>query len=446
MYAAQHRVDCQFYAVKKTVLKVHSSTDSGAHEEMRRMLQEARLFASISNPHIVRYNHSWVEVEDCSEVAPVEVPDTESASALSIELESPFIEFAEASKESAAEESNKEAEGSRKGQSKISKISLYIQMELCKETLEDYINKRPFPLTEDEFNKSLDIARQLIEGINVLHTEHKVIHRDLSLRNVFIGKDNTVKLGDFGLATKCRSLVPILASPLICKPRPSDEETPDFFSLEDSGLDESELTHGLGTKTFAAPEQMSNLPYDQKADIYSLGLIFLALLYPTRTLSERQEILRSCRGGKVPKELVEERPEIAGLIRRMTSADPELRPAGAELARSSAFCLRKRSRSNDWSKLNITEKKYKVRLEMAEKFKERYIKIIGDTLLLYKGANEKAKLCYPLQESSIVSYGADSRQIRRVNGADLNEDLSDLGSFSKIVIEHPQLETLEVTV
>eukprot|EP00826_Nyctotherus_ovalis_P064730 TRINITY_DN9501_c0_g1_i2.p1 TRINITY_DN9501_c0_g1~~TRINITY_DN9501_c0_g1_i2.p1 ORF type:complete len:414 (-),score=109.00 TRINITY_DN9501_c0_g1_i2:115-1356(-) len=413
---------------------------------MRRMLQEARLFASISNPHIIRYNHSWVEVDDCSETAPVEAPDTESASALSIELESPFIEFAEPSKESAAEESSKAAESSGKGQSKVSKISLYIQMELCRETLEDYINKRQFPLTEDEFNKSLEIAQQLIEGINVLHSEHKVIHRDLSLRNVFIGKDNTVKLGDFGLATKCRNLVPILASPLICKPRPSDEETLDFFSLEDSSLDEPELTHGLGTKTFAAPEQMSNLPYDQKADIYSLGLIFLALFYPTQTLSERQEILWSCRAGSLPKELLEEHPEIAGLIRRMTSADSEVRPTGAELARSSAFYLRKRSASNNWSKLNITEKKYRVKLEMAEKFKERYIKIIGDTLLLYKSMNEKAKLCYPLQESSIISYGADSRQIRRINGADLNEDLSDLGSFSKIVIEHPQLETLEVAV
>jgi serine/threonine protein kinase len=401
------------------------------------MLQEAILFASINNEHIVHYNNSWIEVSDYTEVIPVD--NSEPVSPTIIELESPYIEFATSEKETSGPSSEDDYESSRTHPHKITKISLYIQMELCKETLEDYVDKRTFPLIEEEFNKSLDIARQLIEGIRIIHTEYKVIHRDLSLRNIFIGKDNKIKIGDFGLATKCHNLIPLLASPLIIKPIADffDEEL-DSFSLEDP-IEPDELTHGLGTKTFAAPEQMSDLPYDQKADIYSLGLILLALLYPTQTLSERQEVLVKCRKGKMPKEFLMKCPEIGALIERMTCKDPQVRPTAEELLELGLFSTRKGS--NDWSKLNITDKK----LETPDRFEERCIKIIDDTLSLYKNMDKKAKLRYPLYESLIASCGSESKLIKK-NRSYLNEDLAGLRSFSKSAIEHPHLETLEVTV
>ena len=98
VYAAKHKVDQQLYAIKKTVLKVPVECTANVHDEMHRMLQEVRLFAAISNPHIIRYNHSWIEVtegstdyavENISSQQP-ELPNDE----LSVELESPYIEFA----------------------------------------------------------------------------------------------------------------------------------------------------------------------------------------------------------------------------------------------------------------------------------------------------------------------------------------------------------------
>jgi len=406
---------------------------------MRRIVQEARLFASIKDVHIVRYHDSWIEVEES--VMEVDFgEEVERIIETSVELESPFIEF-----DGLSEELDEviDEKVSRKSSDKVIKISLYIQMELCKGTLEDYLNKRSFELTEEEYNRSFDIARQLIEAIQIVHSDYKIIHRDISLRNLFIGKDNKIKIGDFGLATKRHNIIPLLSSPLLSKSIIDFKES-DYFSLEDNIESEEELTHGLGTKTFAAPEQMSNLPYNQKADIYSLGLVLLILFYPTKTLSERCEVLKNCREQILPQEFVENYPELSELIKQMTTNDPELRPTAEDLLKSRFFSVKKSS--NNWSKLNVTDKTFKVKLETADQFKERFLKIIGDTLLIYKDKNRKAKLAYPLDESFIIIQ--HSKRIRKsiCTASDLKENLESIKGPCKVIIEHHQLETMEILI
>jgi serine/threonine protein kinase len=53
-------------------------------------------------------------------------------------------------------------------------------------------------LTENEARYFL---LQLIDATRYLH-HHNVIHRDLKLGNLFLSKDMTIKLGDFGLAAQ----------------------------------------------------------------------------------------------------------------------------------------------------------------------------------------------------------------------------------------------------
>lgn len=63
---------------------------------MNRMLQEARLCAAISNPHIIRYNNSWIEVTELHpELQEISTTNTNEYSSAnrSVELNSPFIEF-----------------------------------------------------------------------------------------------------------------------------------------------------------------------------------------------------------------------------------------------------------------------------------------------------------------------------------------------------------------
>lgn len=469
---ARHRVDQQIYAIKKSVLKVQAEYNISAKEEMHRMLQEARLFAAISNPHIIRYNHSWIEVVDCPIQTEEKEPELiEKPIETSIELESPYIEFDGSSvKDSGRNESDQSKENAesyleKAENKKLLKISLYIQMELCRETLEDYLKIRNYPLTEQECDKAFDIARQVIDAIYAIHDEYKIIHRDLSLRNIFIGNDDVVKIGDFGLATRCPHIILVMPSPFIPKLIAPIEE-PDEFSLDEipgpelepssensfeeedeESIEEKELTHGLGTKTFAAPEQMANSPYDQKADIYSLGLILLVLLYPTKTLSERMKILELCRKSILPKDFVEQYPEIAAIIKRMVNDKPSIRPTASELKKLHLFDAKPKTMSNEWEQLHLNEAKCVVKLGTDGKAKPKYVKIMGDSLLLYnKKTDKKAKLCYPLKECKIHNSGTTSEQVQEIKQ---NKSLNDLNEnvvvpSYKIIIEHPQLETLNI--
>lgn len=41
---------------------MNSRNSMRIHEELHKLLKEVRYFAAIKDPHIIRYNHSWIEV------------------------------------------------------------------------------------------------------------------------------------------------------------------------------------------------------------------------------------------------------------------------------------------------------------------------------------------------------------------------------------------------
>lgn len=64
------------------------------------------------------------------------------------------------------------------------------------ETLEDFLIHQKRPLTEDE---AVNIGVRLCEALDEIH-HAGVIHRDISPDNIFVGKDGSVKIIDFGSA------------------------------------------------------------------------------------------------------------------------------------------------------------------------------------------------------------------------------------------------------
>jgi len=92
------------------------------------------------------------------------------------------------------------------------------------------------------------------------------------------------------------------------------------------------LTVGVGTATYASPEQVKSRSYGTPADIFSLGLILLELLCCFDTQHERLDNFFKVRQQrKVPKWIHEQYPILAQAILSCTDPVPSRRPKASDL-------------------------------------------------------------------------------------------------------------------
>lgn len=143
------------------------------------------------------------------------------------------------------------------------------------------------------WEESVELLRQMADALGHAHAAG-VVHRDVKPSNVLLTGESQVKIADFGLAA----------------PR----EAGVSLALTMTGT-------ALGTVEYAAPEQMEGRPVDQRADIFSLGVIGYELLTGARP-----------RGAFDPPSVLnaEVDPAFDGVILRALQNEPARRYASAE--------------------------------------------------------------------------------------------------------------------
>jgi len=117
----------------------------------------------------------------------------------------------------------------------------------------DGVNLRQMERTERLApREALGIVVQVCEALQYAHDEG-IVHRDIKPENILLDKKGRVKIADFGLAK------------LLAK-APAD------FAL-------TQPQQVMGTPAYMAPEQVEHpAEVDQRADIYSLGVVFYEML------------------------------------------------------------------------------------------------------------------------------------------------------------------------
>ena len=178
-------------------------------------------------------------------------------------------------------------------------VAFYVMERLDGRTLAEQLKKyRRIPPRE-----AVSIACGILEALAAAHTIG-VIHRDIKPPNVFLLRNGSVKLLDFGVA-----------------------------KLAD-GTTQDVTAHGvtLGTPRYLAPEQARGELVDSRADLYAVGLLLFEMIaghHPFESAKTSNEMVLA-HATWPPPDLAEQCPEIPEaldrLVGRLLCKDPNQRP------------------------------------------------------------------------------------------------------------------------
>ena len=111
-------------------------------------------------------------------------------------------------------------------------------------------------------------------ALQYMHDEH-ILHRDLKTQNIFLTKNNMIKLGDFGIAKVLEGTLEMARTVIgYCAPR--------FIAHTRSPLTALAAApprrRMSSTPYYMSPELFRNQPYSFKSDMWSLGCVLFELV------------------------------------------------------------------------------------------------------------------------------------------------------------------------
>src|SRR5262245_56553979 len=170
---------------------------------------------------------------------------------------------------------------------------------------------KPFGMPE-----FLSIAIQCGRGLSAAHAKD-IIHRDIKPENIMLTHKGQVKICDFGLSRQ-------------------------LSQSNDSTLTAPWAGHIVGTPSYMAPECLLGSIGDQRADIFSMGVVFYEMLTGTNPFAKNNAAVRE----KVPlvSKLTSAVPsELDRLIKKMLARDPDSRCSTAQEVLEVLRCVEKAS-------------------------------------------------------------------------------------------------------
>lgn len=173
---------------------------------------------------------------------------------------------------------------------------LYIVMDYCEggDLFKKINNQRGTLFPEEQI---LDWFVQICLALKHVH-DRKILHRDIKSQNIFLTKDGTVQLGDFGIARVLNSTVELART---C----------------------------IGTPYYLSPEICENKPYNNKSDIWALGCV----LYEMCTLKHAFEagnmknLVLKIICGSYPPVSVHYSQDLRSLLAQLFKRNPRERPS-----------------------------------------------------------------------------------------------------------------------
>ena len=362
--AAINRIDGKQYAVKKIQL---SATTPSAYA---RIMREVTTLSRLQHPNVVRYFQAWVEslptqarikggtpsddgddgftvetssssAANCGEdsldhqnlLRPSEASEEEKVVSDDSSGDNSAFTFEKSANAGTRQQSEtKTHRGARHNLVTTTHQTLFISMEYCPRTLRDLVCPPPGGEELDPQLHESDkwrILRQILLGLAHIHSQG-ILHRDLKPDNIFVGTSGDVKLGDFGLArfTGASNL-----------PEELDElrrEEREAELAQHLAAEISENTGVIGTSYYISPEIVQGwASYDDRVDIFSLGVVTFELWHSFATAMERAVLLSDLReNGRMPVEFEAKHPAVAQLVRWLMAPSPAERPHAVEVLRS----------------------------------------------------------------------------------------------------------------
>ncbi len=187
-------------------------------------------------------------------------------------------------------------------------MPFYVMEYLKGDSLKDVMQNKPMPLPKFfNFMRQICLGMQCAhDGIEVDGNISQVVHRDIKPSNIIVIKDATlgelVKVLDFGIA--------LLKS----------DDSPTGF---------------MGTPAYCSPEQMDGKPLDNRADIYSLGIMMFQMLtgeLPLKPKASSFEGWFQCHHQQAPKSFSEVKAklnlpqELMNIVNQCMAKTAEQRP------------------------------------------------------------------------------------------------------------------------